>query len=193
MFHTVLRGVLRNAHSRHESSGGSVARRRLTRRPELDILEDRLALSGANYTNLAVSGAVIIPPPIPVNDVTIQFSSTLGSSFTLNEDAHNVTIKGGIPLGDTVTLNGNVNDVTIQDRVNGKFAMTKDGHDVTMGAVHGSVSITGGIIHDFTAGEIFSSAIFTVSDSFHDGTYGPADTGSVVSITGSHHNLTERT
>jgi hypothetical protein len=196
MVHTVLRGFLRNAPSRHESSRGSAARRRLTRRPELDLLEVRLTPSGAvNYTNLAVSGAVVVPPPSPVHDVKIAFSATPGSSFTLNEDAHDVTIVGNIPAGDTVTLNGNVNNVTIQGNVLGTFDMNKNGNDVRMGDVHRTVTIgpsSATIIHDFTAGEIFAGAHFTVFDTFHDGTLGPEDAGSTVVITGPHHRLTIR-
>jgi hypothetical protein len=196
MLRTVMRDFFRSARSRHESSRGSAARRRLKRRPELDTLEVRLTLSSAvDYTNLAVSGAVVLPPPSPVHDVKIAFSATPGSSFTLNEAAHDVTIVGNIPAGDTVTLNGDVSNVTIQGDVLGKFVMTKNGNDVRMGDVHGTVIIgpsSATSIHDFTAGEIFAGATFTVLDTFHDGTLGPVDAGSTVVITGPHHKLTVR-
>jgi hypothetical protein len=179
---------------RHKSS----ARRRLTRRPELDLLEVRLTPSGAaNYTNLAVSGHVTLPLPNNVGDITIKFSATPGSSFTLNENAHDVTVIGGIPFGDEVILEGNVNNVTIQGDVLGGFEMTENGNDVKMGDVHGDVIILGPSsatsIHDFTAGEIFGGADFIVNDTFHDGTLGPEDAGSTVAITGTHHSLTTRT
>jgi hypothetical protein len=181
MFHSFIR--------RHKSS----ARRRLM--PELDLLEIRLTPSGTvNYTNLAVSGAVTVPPPANVGDITIKFSATapLGSSFTLNENAHDVTILGGIPNGADVTLNGNVNNVTIQGDVSGNFQMLGNGNDVKMGAVHGFVEINLGTIHDFTAGEIFDTATFEVADPFHDGTLGPEDSPFSVVITGPHHSLTIR-
>jgi hypothetical protein len=192
MFHKVVRSFLRGAQPRNKSS----ARRRLARTPELDLLEVRLTPSGAvNYTNLAVSGGVIVPPPSPVNDVTIKFSTTPGSSFTLTENAHDVTVVGNIPKGDTVELFGNVNNVTIQGDVLGAFNMFGNGNDVKMGDVHGNVGIglsSGTSIHDFTAGEIFPLAILVVHDTFHDGTLGPIDAGSDVRITGPHHSLTIR-
>jgi hypothetical protein len=188
MFHTVSRTALRDVFPQRNSPGGSAARRRLSRRPELDILESRLALSG-NYTNLAVSGAVVVTSP---HDVKIEFSATPGSSLTVNGGAHDVTVIGGIPAGDTVTLNGLVHDVSIDDSVHGTFAMTGSGNDVRMGDVFGSVTIgssSADIIHDFTAGVIESGATFTVNASFHDGTVAAEDAGSVVFINPMHHSF----
>ena len=188
MFHTVLRAFLGNVFPRHNSSAGSAARRRLTRRPELDILESRVTPSGS-YTNLAVSGAVVVTSP---RNVKIEFGATPGSSFTVNGGAHDVTIIGGIPAGDTVTLNGLVHDVRIENSVSGAFAMTGSGHDVRMGDVFGSVTIgssSADSIHDFTAGVIESGATFTVNASFHDGTVASENAGSVVFINPSHHSF----
>jgi hypothetical protein len=188
MSHTVLRTVVRDGFPLRNTSGDSAARRRVTRQPQLDILESRVTPSG-NYTNLAVSGAVMVTSP---RDVKIEFGATPGSSFTVNGGAHNVTIIGGIPAGDTVTLNGPVRDVTICGDVSGAFAMTGSGHDVRMGNDFGSVTIgssSAASIHDFKAGVIESGATFTVNASFHDGTVAAEDTGSVVSINPSHHSL----
>jgi hypothetical protein len=215
MFLTGLRTFFRKTHPRHRSSGGSAARRSLTRRPELEVLEDRLTPS--NYTNLAVAGAVVVTstPASPIQDVTIRFSAVPGSSFTLDGNAHNVKVIGGIPAGDSVTLNGNVSDATIQGAVAGTFLLNGNAHDVTiqgpvagtfllngsgndvrMGDVSGSVqlgsSTTPGSIHDFTAGEIETNASFHVFDAFHDGTVGPLDAGSDVFFNPDHHRLTIR-
>jgi hypothetical protein len=194
MFLTLSRPfLLRKAHRRPKSSGGSAARRRLMWKPELEFLEDRLTPAGpANYTNLAVTGAVVVAGP--AHDVKIEFSATPGSSFTLNGNAHDVTIIGGIPKGDSVTLHGDAHDVTIRGTVAGTFDLTGSGHDVTMGNVSGSVTLGStpagsGSLHDFRAGEVAALASFLVNDSFHDGTVGPLDAGSVTFFNPHHHSL----
>jgi uncharacterized repeat protein (TIGR01451 family) len=189
MFLTVVRSFLRKAHSRHKSSRNLASRRRLTCRPELEMLEDRLTPT-ADYTNLAVSGAVIVLRP--VDDVKIEFSPTPGSSFTLTGDAHDVTVIGGIPAGDAVHLNGDVHDVTIGGTIAGSFILTGSGYDFTMGKVSGTVTIGAsatGSIHDFTAGEVTHGAHFSVIDAFYAGTVGPDDAGSVTFFNPDHHSL----
>jgi hypothetical protein len=161
----------------------------------------------ADYTNLALSGTVVVTGP--VHDVTIEFASTAPfSSFTLNGDAHDVTVIGAIPAGDLVELNGNVHDVKTGDIAGatssvggGVLLLTGNAHDVTMGNISGTAQLGktfggtfGGTMHDFTAGDV--SGVLFVVDTFHDGTVGhisgPFGFVSLLS-SGFHHFKTKST
>jgi hypothetical protein len=147
--------------------------RRPTRRLVVERFEERVVPAApANYTNLDLTGNVVVTGP--VHDVRIKFDPNSPGSLTIQGDAHDVAVVGDIPAGDTLTLQGNVHDIKAGN-VAGQIFLNGNGNDVTMKGIAGDVELGAAAsspsnvvqsVHDVRAGNI--TGALDVNGNAHD-------------------------